>query len=623
MPDQRRTRSQTRPNVNLGPDIAGTNQAPLPSTQQRSEPKKGAAGHAPELDRATGSQTRSSTAGVSIPADMRNMLNRLNRIDQPGDISDAEARRLAGLDTDGTEPTTTQNLPALTRTEVARISREVMAGSSVNPKWHSIKNLPGFQDRKVRGMGQDIFSMFTRTAHHDIQTIASVGGRGPNSEQEIKGVLAWLKKNAEALPESHIDFGQGLPGYAPKVREFRTKNTRFHVVNDPAGWYIYAYPEQDAVTHSNADQLGYDGNDSDENERDEFGALIPKKLTQKESKMKFNSVSEQIRHIANRLDNLAEQATLDEVSLELLESVMLDESTLAKLLGKTPGARELVHALHSRHKLASGGLKNRPGWSKNVEPNYELVPDRLHAQSIKASKDNFAIIVGAKGVAGVKPLESDWDASKSKERDNTMRYTVVWSTGNGDVDHEVHKYRLGRRDATGGYSGLEGGAPNLFQVLQDRIGPTVDVYRAVGAVERGKMQQRKDIAATSKPNIEQIGNKIKPVLMKLLQGTVGQLGPRIQKLANAGNYTAVEKLTRAGKKLQDMLAALDTPNPEWTGWRSPLSAYGDIIRQGVDELTQGMDAAGKEQFMSNIAQGQARELGQLLDYIRSKLFTIS
>lgn len=616
MPDRKRTRTGTRPDINLGPDIAGSD-AQLPASAPKSQTNK--PGVAPELRSANAAQSRAAAANVGVPDQMRGMLDRLNRLDRPGDMSDEEARRLAAGDT---EPeTTTQNLPAVIRTDLARIGKDLATDSDVNPEWHSIKHLPGFLNRKIRGMGQDIFSMFTRTPHQDIRTIANVNGQGPNTEKEIKTVLQWLMQNAEALPEADIDFGQGLPGYKPQVREFRTENTRFHVVRDPAGWYVYAYPEQDAVTHGGPDALP--NPNADEPERDEMGALIPRRLKEDHT-MKFNTVSEQIRYLTDRLTNLAEQAELDSITQAVFEETMLDESTLAKLLGNHPGARELVHTLHSRFKLASGGLKTRGGnWAKNIEPNYEVVPERLHAQSIKASKDNFAIIVGTQGVAGIKPLESDWDASKSKERDNTMRYVVVWATGDGQADHEVHKYRLGRRDATGGTSGMEGGAPNLFQVLQARIGPTVDVYRAVGAVERGKMQQRADIAKSAAPNINQIGDKVKPVLMKLLQGTVGQLGPRIQKLAQAGNYEAVEKLTRAGKKLQGMVAALDTPTPNWTDWNSPLRSYGDIIRGGIDELTQGMDSAGKQQFMTAIAQGQAQPLGQLLDYIRARLFTIS
>jgi hypothetical protein len=578
---------------------------------------------APELDRASGDETRRavSGSGAAIPGDYRDILNRLDRIDQPNDISDEEARRLAGLDHEQGDPDHVRpdNLPAITRHEVANISQAIQAAGTVYPKWHGIKNLPGFQHRQIRGMGQDLFSMFTTTPHHDILTISTMA----NSEREVKAVLGWLQQNAESLPELDIDYtGYGMGEYKPQVREFRTENTRFHVVHDRAGWYIYAYPEQTAVEHGGSnDRLGHDSQE-EESDRDEFGALIPKRL--KEGKeMKFSSISEQIRYLTNKLDNLEETALVDDIFKEQLAEAMLDESTLAKLLGQTPGARQVVHALHSRHKLASGGLRNRPGHA-NIDPDYEEIPadTKNIAVTIKSNKDNFCIIVGTHGVAGVKPEEKRWDQSRSKERDTTLPYVVVWSTGDG-AESEIAKYRMGRMDATGGSSAMEGGAPNLFNVLRDRIGPVVRAYRATGAVERTKMKGRDELKKQSVPDVEQIGDKIKPVLQKLLQQTVGQLGPRIQRLAQGGNYDAVEKLTRAGKKLQAMITAMDSPNPQWTGWNTPLATYGRVIGDGIQELTQGMDAEGKAQFMRNAAAGQAQELGQLLNYIRSKLFTIS
>jgi len=591
---------------------AGPNDQPRrPADPERSR--------APELDRASGDETRRAVQGASVPDDMRNMLNRLNRIDRPGDISDEEARRLAGLENNEGDPDHVRpdNLPALTRHEVANISQALQAAGQVYPKWHGIKNLPGFQHRQIRGMGQDLFSMFTTTPHHDILTISTMA----NSEREVKAVLGWLQKNAESLPELDIDYsGYGMGNYKPQVREFRTENTRFHVVHDGAGWYIYAYPEQSAVEHGSQKQLGH--NDEEESDRDEFGALIPKRLNEG-TQMKFSSISEQIRYLTTKLDNLEETALVDDIFKSQLEEAILDESTLAKLLGQTPGANQLVHALHSRHKLASGGLRNRPG-HQNIDPNYEEIPadTKNIAVTIKSNKDNFCIIVGTNGVAGVKPEEKRWDQSRSKERDTTLPYVVVWSTGDG-AESEIAKYRMGRMDATGGSSAMEGGAPNLFQVLRDRIGPVVRAYRATGAVERAKVKTRQTIQQQAIPSDEQVGEKIKPVLSKLLQQTIGQLGPRIQRLAQGGNYDAVEKLTRAGKKIQAMSTALDSPNPQWQGWNSPLSSYNSLISSGIREITGGMDEAGKNEFKVNIVNGQAKELGELLNFVRAKLFSIS
>ena len=625
---------------------APNDRAPQPQRREQ-EPTR-----APELGRATGDETRRATGNANIPGDMRDMLNRLNRIDQPGDISDAEARRLAGLDDETGEPRPTEAniVPAVTRHEVANISQAIQAAGQVYPKWHGIKNLPGFQNRQIRGMGQDLFSMFTTTPHHDILTISTMA----NSEREVKAVLAWLQQNAEELPELDIDYsGYGMPGYQPNVREFKTDNTRFHVVQDRAGWYIYAYPEGTAVEHAGKNQIGHDNDTSGEDERDEFGALIPKKLKESKNMKQFSTISEQIRHLTNKLDLLQESALMDELTESVMETVMLEASSLMDLLGKnTNGAYALMKAVHSRHKLGAGkrggqaGLK--AGW--DVDPQYEEIDAKNIARAIKASRDNFAIIVGSEGVAAVKPFEEDWLRARNPTHDNTMRYVVIWATGD-TADQEVHKYRMGRTDATGGSEGTTG-TPNLLQVLQDRIGRTTRLFIAKEAVGRPKQEFRnkdkmpakpmqggsigmpqqdaegnwgmKGTPGTPAPDIATVAaKKMRPLASRLFQGTLGQLGPRIQRLAQGGNYDAVQKLTQAGKRLQAMATALDAPNPDWDTWNSPLKTFVTATNSSIQELTSGMDSEAKNRFTQSLVNGEAQALGQLLNTVRTKLFSIS
>ena len=141
--------TRERPNIpGFNPEIPGGDNLPAaPNDQPRrphAEPDEPA--NAPDLDRATGDETRNAIRGAHIPDDMRSMLNRLNRIDRPGDLSDEEARRIAGLDHEGDEPRPQEPniVPAVTRHEVARISQDIQAAGHVYPKWHGIKHLPGF-----------------------------------------------------------------------------------------------------------------------------------------------------------------------------------------------------------------------------------------------------------------------------------------------------------------------------------------------------------------------------------------------------------------------------------------------------------------------------------------------
>lgn len=592
-------------------------------------------GDQPDLTRATGDETRRAAQGVSQTDRMRDLLNRMRNIDQDDEIDDREAARRAGLDTDGAEPRPqdTQNLPALVKKDLATMSDQLQAAGTVTPKWHTINNLPGYMSRAIRAMGRGNFRMFTRTPLEDLMTIANVNGQGPNSDREIQAVAAWLQKNAENLGPVEIDYSQIMPGYEPEVIEFKTDRTRFHLVRDEFGQYIYAYPEQDAVSYSAQDKLS--GPDSGEQERDEFGALISPKRIGKESTMeniKFNSISQQIKHYTTLLESLQEEQGLEESQTwELLEA-LLDESTLSRMIGQVPGGQSLVRYLHRTHRLGN-------------DADYMEIPERVHASLIKASKDNFAIVIGTTGAAGIKPVEQDWDKSNNPERDNTMRYVLVWASENQGAESEIQKFRLGRRDATGGASGMEAGAPNLFQVLRDRIGPTQQVFVTRDAVERAKVAVRQKQKSATDPwekpplpgsdrepvpakqgggdPMKKIADKLKPILGRLLNQAVGNIGQRVQRLSQAGNFAQAQELTRAGAKIQDMLTALDTDNPDYDSWRSPLRSYFELINSSVRKLAAEKPAEEKEEFIASLAQGQAKELGDLLNVVRQGLMKIS
>lgn len=661
--------TRERPNFpNFNPEIPGDDNLPAaPSDQpRRPNPEPEGPASSPDLDRASGDETRRATSGSQINnPSMRDMLNRLNRIDQEGDISDEEARRLAGLDHEGDEPRPQEPniVPAVTRHEVARMSQDIQAAGQVYPKWHNIKHLPGFLNRQIRGMGGDLFRMFTTTPHHDILTISTKA----NSEREIKAVLGWLKQNGEELPEVDIDFSgynmidpMGRP-YKPEVREYRTQNTRFHIVHDNEGWYIYAYPEGTAVEHKNKQEIEYSRKNNDEDEDDGldlYGAPI-KKLKE-ETHMKFSSLSEELRHLTSKLDKLQES----EVDLDLEINIILDEatdialneaSTLQGLIGKYPGGMELVRALHKRHELAAGkktlkaGRKgaeyqqlSRPG-SQNIDPQYEpIVGAKNVSQLIKASRDNFMILVGDSGCAAVKVDSKDYlarekaykakhgaGAEYSSSTDNQLQWRVLWSTGGG-VDEEVAKYRMGRTDRTGGQEGTTG-TPNLLNVLGDRIGfvgyPKM-IFRATGAVERDLRATRasyKDSGETAKVTDEQVAMKIKPIIQKMVQNAIGQIMAKASRLSQAGNFSKATEFAQSGEKLQALMTAMDTSNPDYTytgrdRWnRGPMGTYFAAVEKAIDTMTQGKDATEANQIRAAIVQGNVESLGQFLNHVRDNL----
>lgn len=353
----------------------------------------------------------------------------------------------------------------------------------------------------------------------------------------------------------------------------------------------------------------------------------------------FNNAVDQIAYFRTRLTTLNESALISEQTRELLED-LLSESTLAKLIGKVPGGAELVKALHKRHKLASGRPKRksgdlvkpaRPG-SQNIDPEYEpvsLASVKNIARTIKASKDNFAILVGTHGVAAVKPESTAWDTSQARSIekggrgpafDNALPYVVIWTSGGG-VDQEIAKYRMGRTDATGGTSGMEGGAPNLLNVLDDRIGRTKHLYRAVDAVERDLEKTRAGYKDYEKPSEEAIFAKLQPVMVKIITQAINNMGPKIQQSAAAGDDKTVALLTASGNELKKILPLLDKSDPDFNN--PQIIKIRNAVNAAIDEVADNVEGKPRDEIMRNLARGSANDLSKLLNNIRSNLMKVA
>lgn len=188
----------------------------------------------PKIKSASAADTARAMRGVSATDDMRDMMSKLN---VPDELVDREPE----LDqTDGNEPKppTADNVPAVISRAIATTDP-----NAVDPKFHQVKNLPGYMSRAIRAMGRETFKNYTSTPIEDISVIANLGGQGPNSERELNGVSAWLKHNAKEVDKGTLDFGQMMPGYKAQTILFSTQGVRFLVVRDFAGGYIYAWPE--------------------------------------------------------------------------------------------------------------------------------------------------------------------------------------------------------------------------------------------------------------------------------------------------------------------------------------------------------------------------------------------
>lgn len=414
----------------------------------------------PELRRASGAETRASTAGISLPGHMRDLLNRLPNELGAGEIDDDEAARRAGLnpnnnDDDAVRPRTPNTDVVTRQTLPDALKNSVQVAGTRNPKWHTINNLPGYMARAIRAMGRGMFDMITRTPLEDIQTIANVNGQGPNSEEELRAVAGWLRDNAEEVRTLDFDYSQLMPGYDPEVKEYRTDGIRFHVVRDEMGHYIYAYPEQDAKEPGEGPRgLGQDRrrlsgphNESKENKVYNPADEIKRNIQLLESLEEDIDGSKEINQLMEELVALeayrgkASKARYMDPAAQ--QKRMSRHSTLAPLLKDVPGGPRLISWLHKELQLGSeadwsseraqqfyeprrpmvnrkvDGVSTREPSTKNVSTTrgsgiwLDLANDigvdndiknpRIMWEIIKSEPDNFIVFVGTDGCGAVRP----------------------------------------------------------------------------------------------------------------------------------------------------------------------------------------------------------------------------
>lgn len=628
----------------------------------------------PELKKSSAADTRAKTAQITPTDDMRAMLNRMQDIDTSDEIDDDEAARRSGRMTPNMDAGEIRrvipeypNLPSTIRNDLATINQELDASGMVYPEWHTIANLPGYMSRAIRAMGRGSFKMFTNTDLEEIVTIANVNGQGPNSDRELNAVAGWLKAHGEDMGEVTIDYSRVMPGYKPKVREFRLGDTRFHFVIDQFGKYIYAYPEKDAVSYGNEDKLGYSG-DSDELERDEYGALI-KKISESGNNMNSTSINEHIRNLVNKLETIQEFKTDEELNREIMESLgfsgeELDEanirkvrdpetkrmtwksteeqpySTLDKMIGTVPGGKQMVAYVHKMKDL----------WGLDADASWGSLPARGNGKDVawtqfKDHPDKFIIVIGDKGVAAIKPSEEQIRNNEAKARakgkeynparDNTLKYQVKAYTAKGAVPNQLIADPT--REPDDEYPMLHrgrGGLPtrrdvrnpeNIFDRLIDVIGFPSKIAYAQGAVPREKRKERaaaKSATTIAPGTVDDVKEKIKPIFQRLVQQTLGRIAPQIGRLSQAGNYDQANNLAQSGQRLQALLAALDADNINWDNTYGPLGDFHRIVIASVNSLADGMSPEEKKELISGLASGKAAYLGDLLGELRTKLFKI-
>lgn len=583
-------------------DLTGKAPVVQPKDEPKNQPK-----NEPRIKTASAADTQ-SRASINPSDRMRDMLNRID-MTQDDEIDDAEARVRAGH-VDDDEPVT-PNVPVRRQDLPDVLDRNLSRIGDINPEWHTINNLPGYMQRAIRGMGRQVFRMMTRTPLEDIMTIAHVEGQGPNSLEELKAVATWLKRNGEDLGPVEVGHGQAIPGYQPRANDFRAMGVRFHVVQDDYGHYIYAWPEQDSLQNTAQGRL----------ERD-----VPR-LPNRESIMNTKqALVEELR--LYRAEKLMES----QWTRSLLEN-LLDESTLSRMIGDTPGGQLLVRWMHRKHLLSN-------------EASYDEHPfsERMMWTEFKNHPDNFLIISGSQGVAGIKPNEADiqrgYERAREQRkpynpaRDNTLRYQIVAFRKDGQVDPALLRDpREIERDADPTVMRARGGMPsrkdvrqenNIFDRLAEQIGRLQAIYITREAVEREKITGRRPSSgapANLDAEVATLAKRVRPVLKKLGYQAISIVNNRAKRYIDGGNFEKAQEVARVGNNIKQFLTAIDTSGElNLAGYNNPIAK---IFRSAINDASQGIQGQELAEWLADLNRSGAAKLGPILDAIRAGFMRVA
>ena len=356
---------------------------------------------------------------------------------------------------------------------------------------------------------------------------------------------------------------------------------------------------------------------------------------------------------------ISEAIKIDDIIREGLDSLTfedeeLEESSLSKVLGKNKGGQQLVSFLHKKHKLSN---------EAELEP-VKFNKDLLWSQ-FKSNPDDFVIVSGENGAAGIKPSKKHFDDYVSGKlakgqvpnpgRNSSLQYQIVAFTDDGervdpellrpkpeageepeqrDSDPTVMRARMGKNIG----SDLQN-QNNTFRLLNDQIGPINTVwvsgfggYRgdpdsvkpATGSVERDKMRARDELGAG--PNrqksqempedeaVDKIFKMIQPVLSKLLAGASAPLTHALSRAQASGDEGQI-------KKVSDRLEKLDQFAKQLSSGEANSSTFSGPIKNALASASGApRNTADYKQYLSTAAKGNRAALKPVLDAVRNELF---
>jgi hypothetical protein len=191
---------------------------------------------------AAGNETFAAAVRTPIPQDMMRGAANLARSGIRDVMSDRQARAMRDYTSSvptkpiegggkGAPDERNANLPAV----ICNAMTETEAG--FDPRWHMVRNLPGYQQEAIRGYGRSIFGAFTSTPVEDIQMVTTL----INSDTEVKLMMAWIKENGVREDLTELDGSAVFGDYKADVQKWSCNDYSFLLVRDRAGHYVYGW----------------------------------------------------------------------------------------------------------------------------------------------------------------------------------------------------------------------------------------------------------------------------------------------------------------------------------------------------------------------------------------------
>ncbi len=162
---------------------------------------------------------------------------------KPSTLSNQEQAVSHGLNPDSkSKPQKFDHFKVVHPSDIPRIvARGVESRDPVSVDMRTVKQLPKEVRSPIRALSRHLFGVLTNTSINDVQVIAHVKGKGPNSMAEFNAVYKWLDLSGQQNHALIKDLQTHIHG----LKMYNTEGITHLVVRNTAGHYVFSWPSLD------------------------------------------------------------------------------------------------------------------------------------------------------------------------------------------------------------------------------------------------------------------------------------------------------------------------------------------------------------------------------------------